>query len=295
MAKKPASIARRGMGARLCLRKKKFDSRRKALLNWKARCLLSLRRLIMMTSLLIMAFFLTALIYSMAGFAGGSTYLALMMLWELPQPVIPVIALLCNVIVSSGNSLNYIRAGLVRPRLLIPHSLLAIPFAYIGGSMELDKGVFELLIASSLLVASLFSIFRRQHHDEETCYVVPPLWLALLMGGALGFLAGVAGIGGGVFLAPFLYVMRAGNPREIASTCTLFIFFNSIAGLWGQFHKLGSLSFLEDYWVLPLVVLFGGAIGSQMTLKMLSPNHTARYTHAFLFLFACRLWYGILV
>lgn len=249
----------------------------------------------MITPVLIVAFFLTALFYSMAGFAGGSTYLALMMLGGLPLAVIPAIALLCNSIVSSGNSLNYFRAGLIRPRLLIPHSLLAIPFAYIGGSMELKKEVFEIIIASSLLAASLFSLFYRYHHEEGTPYVVPPLWIALLMGGALGFLAGVVGIGGGVFLAPFLYVMRAGNPREIASTCTLFIFFNSIAGLCGQYHKLGSMHFLQDYWILPLVVFFGGAIGSQMTLKVLSPNQTARYTHAFIFLFACRLWYVILV
>ena len=88
-------------------------------------------------------FFVTAILYSSVGFGGGSTYLALLLIWDIPYYVFPVIALFCNVIVVSGNSINYVRAGNLNLRLLIPYLVGSIPFAFLGGSINIDKYIFE--------------------------------------------------------------------------------------------------------------------------------------------------------
>ena len=73
-------------------------------------------------------FFVTAILYSSVGFGGGSTYLALLLIWDIPYYVFPVIALFCNVIVVSGNSINYVRAGNLNLRLLIPYLIVLFFF-----------------------------------------------------------------------------------------------------------------------------------------------------------------------
>ena len=88
-------------------------------------------------------FFITAILYSSVGFGGGSTYLALLLIWEIPYYIFPVIALLCNIIVVSGNSINYIRAGNYNFKLLLPFLVGSIPFAFFGGTLKIEKDVFE--------------------------------------------------------------------------------------------------------------------------------------------------------
>ena len=243
---------------------------------------------------LVLLFAFTAFVYSSVGFAGGSTYLALLTLWGLPLTVIPALALTCNIVVSSGNSIKYLRSGLLRLRLLVPHCALAIPCAYLGGRMDIDKSTFQILIAASLLIAALNLIFTYKKHDEKTEYKIPPLWLMLLAGAALGFLSGVVGIGGGIFLAPLLYTLRAANPKEIASTASMFIFLNSIAGLLGQLHKFDHITELYVFWMLPVAVLVGGQLGNFFTLKILSLKQIALFTGILLFCIATRLWLDIL-
>ncbi len=246
-----------------------------------------------MLTLLAAAFGLTAVVYSLAGFAGGSTYLALLALAGLPHAVVPTLALICNIIVASGNSWRYFSARLLRLRLLVPHMALAIPFAYIGGSMAIGKSTFEWLTAFSLSWAALYLLLHHKKHDAETLYNPPPLYIALPAGGVLGFLSGLVGIGGGIFLAPLLYVLKAGSPKEIASTCSFFILVNSLAGLAGQAHKMGSLSDISPYWLLPIAVLIGGQLGSHLTLKTLSLKHITLITGVILLLIAIRMWWEI--
>lgn len=233
-------------------------------------------------------FFITALIYASVGFAGGSTYLALLVVFGAPLAVIAPLALICNSIVSGVGSVRFMRAGLLNLRLLIPHAAFAMPCAYLGGRMEIEKETLQLLIAFSLLLASLHLIFMRASKMEEMNYKIPPLWLAGAAGSSLGLLSGLIGIGGGIFLAPFLYAIKAANPREIAATCCQFIFLNSLAGLLGQTHKLTSLNFLYHYWMLPLAVLIGGAIGGTFSLRLLSLRHITLTTGALLFVIAVR-------
>ena len=98
-------------------------------------------------------FLVTAALYSSVGFGGGSTYLALLLIWEVPYFIFPIIALFCNIIVVSGNSFNYIKAGNLNLRLLTPYIIGSVPFAYIGGSLHIQKEIFEILLVFVLLVA----------------------------------------------------------------------------------------------------------------------------------------------
>ena len=98
-------------------------------------------------------FFVTAILYASVGFGGGSTYLALLLIWEVPYYIFPVIALVCNIFVVSGNCFNYIRAGNLKTSLLIPYLISSIPLAFIGGSIEIDKSFFEILLFIVLTIA----------------------------------------------------------------------------------------------------------------------------------------------
>ena len=111
-------------------------------------------------------FFLTAILYSSVGFGGGSTYLALLLIWDVPYQVFPIIALCCNIIVVSGNCFNYIKAGNINIKLLSPFLISSVPFAFIGGSLHLDKGFFEILLFIVLALAGLSLLFKLKSFNE---------------------------------------------------------------------------------------------------------------------------------
>ncbi|CAE6508076.1 MAG: sulfite exporter TauE/SafE family protein [Nitrosomonas sp. PRO4] len=219
-------------------------------------------------TLLILLFGIIALLYSSVGFGGGSSYLALLVLWELPYTIIPMLALACNIIVVSGNSLHYVRARHFDNRLLIPYLIGSIPLSYLGGTLLIDQKLFEWLIFLSLLIASLLMIRQHRAYDNPHAQYTPPaLFPAISAGAALGFLSGLIGIGGGIFLAPLLYLQRAGSPRRIATTASLFILINSLAGLLGHLQKSGFLGTLLTYWPLLFAVFLGGQTGNLLSLK----------------------------
>ena len=112
-------------------------------------------------------FFVTAILYSSVGFGGGSTYLALLLLWGVPYFIFPVIALCCNIIVVSGNCFNYIRAGNLNLKLLIPYLIGSVPLAFIGGSIPVEKKFFEILLFSVLTVAGILLLFKFKSYDED--------------------------------------------------------------------------------------------------------------------------------
>ena len=116
-------------------------------------------------------FFITAILYSSVGFGGGSTYLALLLIWDVPFYIFPVIALLCNIVVVSGNSFNYIRAGNHNTRLLLPFLIGSIPFAFIGGTLVLDKEIFEILLFLVLLVAGIMLLINNRSCEEKNIII----------------------------------------------------------------------------------------------------------------------------
>ena len=158
-------------------------------------------------ALLAILFSVTALLYSSVGFGGGSTYLALLLLWGIPYSIFPVIALSCNIIVVSGNCFNYIRAGNLNFKLLYPYLIGSIPLAYIGGSLSIEEKFFETLLFIVLLIAgiSLFINFK-SYDDKDKSYRKIPLFISTTIGGLIGFISGIVGIGGGIFLSPILFL-----------------------------------------------------------------------------------------
>jgi len=115
-------------------------------------------------------FFITAILYSSVGFGGGSTYLALMLIWDIPYYIFPIIALLCNIIVVSGNSINYIRTGNLSLKLLIPYLIGSIPFAFYGASLQISKNLFEIILFLILAIAGILLFFESKtlrNHDFE--------------------------------------------------------------------------------------------------------------------------------
>lgn len=236
-------------------------------------------------SILAILFLVTSILYSSVGFGGGSTYLALLLVWGVPYSIFPVIALTCNIIVVLGNCINYTRAGNLNLNLLLPYLIGSIPMAYIGGALVLDKFIFEVLLFV-VLVAAGFLLFLnfKSYDDKEESYKKISSFTSITIGGLLGFVSGTVGIGGGIFLSPILFLVRAGKPKHIVTTASLFILVNSISGIIGQLTKNEVLENILDYWYLMIVVLIGGQIGNFLNLKIFPTRILALLT-AFLVIF----------
>ena len=230
-------------------------------------------------------FFVTALIYSSVGFGGGSTYLAILLIWGVPYTIFPVIALVCNIIVVSGNSINFLRSKNIKFNLLFPYLIGSIPFAFIGGSITIEKSLFEILLFCVLFVAGIFLLIESKSFSEEKIKInqIPKL-ISISIGSIIGFISGIVGIGGGIFLSPLLFLMKAGYPRHITSSASLFILINSIFGIAGQLTKDQILDQVIIYWPLFLSVLVGGQIGSVLNIKFL-PNKILALLTSFLVIF----------
>ncbi len=245
-------------------------------------------------------FFMTAMLYASVGFGGGSTYNALLVLVETDYRILPSIALLCNLIVVSGGTYRFTRAGHVNWRRIMPWIFTSVPAAWLGGYLHISEVLFVGLLGFSLLAAGLRMLLG-QKNEEQAGQSPLSRWPALapVIGTVLGLLAGLVGIGGGIFLAPVLHLLRWDNARRIAATCSVFILVNSIAGLIGQAMKLSNmalLSYMAAYWMLFPAVLVGGQIGSYMGAKRLNPDMLRLLTSILILYVAGRLllrWWGM--
>lgn len=245
-------------------------------------------------ALLAALFFVTALLYASVGFGGGSTYNALLVLHDADYRLIPSIALVCNIIVVAGGVWRFSRASHLPFRRLAPFIMASVPAAWIGGRIPVSETVFIGALGFALLASGLRLAFEKEPEIGPGDIKPAPPALAFAVGAALGFLAGLVGIGGGIFLAPVLYFLRWDRPRAIAGACSFFILFNSLAGLAGQLMKLGDLGALgafADYWPLFPAVLIGGQIGSRLGSAGLRPVTVKRMTAVLIFYVAVRLLY----
>ena len=235
-------------------------------------------------------FFVTAILYSSVGFGGGSTYLALLLLWGIPYFILPIIALCCNIIVVSGNCFNYIKAGNLNLKLLIPYLIGSVPLAFIGGSIPVEKRFFEILLFSVLTIAGILLLFKfKSYNEDEKSYKKIPIIISIIIGAILGFISGVVGIGGGIFLSPILFLIKAGKPKHIVTAASLFILINSVSGIIGQLTKNDILNQVASYWFLFLIVLIGGQIGNFLNLKIFSSRTLALITASLVLFVALRM------
>jgi len=239
-------------------------------------------------------FLVTALIYSSVGFGGGSTYLALLLLWGIPYTIFPIIALACNIIVVSGNSFNYIRSGNFNLKLLLPYLFGSIPFTFIGGSIQIDKELFEIVLFIVLGIAGILLLINfKSYKNNSSSYKVLPIHFSFIIGVILGFVSGIVGIGGGIFLGPILYLFRAANPKHITTAVSLFILINSIFGIFGQLSKNQNLIEVKEYLYLLLAVFIGGQIGNFLNLKLFSTKTLALITSILVIIVAIRMGFNI--
>jgi uncharacterized membrane protein YfcA len=216
-------------------------------------------------------FLITSILYSSVGFGGGSTYLALMLIWEIPFYIIPILALCCNIIVVSGNSINYVRSGNLNLNLLVPYLIGSIPFAFFGASISISKELFEIILFIILFIAGILLLIKnKSYRDDQIKINSVPKAVSIFIGSVIGFFSGIVGIGGGIFLSPILFLMKAGYPRHIATAASLFILINSIFGVAGQLTKNIVFDEFLNYWPLFLCVLVGGQIGNLLNIKFLS-------------------------
>ena len=245
--------------------------------------------------MLALLFLVTAALYASVGFGGGSTYNALLVLAGTDYRILPSVALICNLIVVTGGVWQYRRAGDLSLPFALPFVALSIPMAWFGGSVPIQRDTFVMLLGLSLLAAGLAMWF--QPAENKAAPPGSPLvnwFVGLPIGGAIGFLAGMVGIGGGIFLAPCLHLLRLAPPKRIAATSSFFIMVNSIAGLIGQTRKHGTMAHLEqltDYVWLAVAVLVGGQIGSRLSTQALSGRFVKRLTAVLVIYVSARLLY----
>lgn len=232
-------------------------------------------------------FFATALLYASVGFGGGSTYNALLALAGFDYRLLPIVSLCCNVVVVTGSTIRFARAGEMPWRGALTLSLIAAPLAFLGGLTPLREATFLTVLGISLVVAGLALTLPRSPE-----VAAQPNRAARYMGwfaAPLGYLAGLVGIGGGIFMAPILHLTRWDTSRRIAATTSLFILINSLAGLVGQLAKNGADRFaaaLGGALPLLLAVVIGGQIGSLLALRLL-PERVIRWLTA-----ALTIWAG---
>ena len=246
-------------------------------------------------TILTIFFLITAILYSSVGFGGGSTYLALMLIWGIPFYIFPIIALFCNIIVVSGNSINFIRSGNLNIKLLIPYLIGSIPFAFIGGSIQIEKEFFEILLFIILIIAGILLLMESKSFSQDEIKIknIPKIF-SIIIGSIIGFISGLIGIGGGIFLSPLLFLIKAGYPKHITSTASIFILINSIFGVAGQLTKNIILNEFLNYWPLFVAVLVGGQIGSILNIKFLSNRTLAVITSLLVIFVAVRMGFRIL-
>ena len=240
-------------------------------------------------------FFIIALFYAIAGFGGGSTYLAILVLFAVPYESIPKIALLCNLIVAGGGFIYFYQHGFFSWARVLPFAIVSIPLAYLGGYIPINKEHFLLLLGITLAIASL-RLFFIEHQSINANFIAKKMtwWVTTLIAAAIGFLSGLVGIGGGIFLSPILYFLNWGSARQIAVAASFFILVNSAAGLLGQLTKSDANITLLQMSVLAIAVLCGGQIGSRLALAKFSPVGLQRVTAVLIFIVAARVLGGVL-
>ena len=246
--------------------------------------------------ILSISFFITSILYSSVGFGGGSTYLALLLIWDVPYYIFPVIALFCNMIVVTGNSINYVRAGNHNLKLLIPFIIGSIPSAFVGGTLIIEKEVFEILLFLVLSVAGILLLINNKAYEDKKIIIKKlNYFVSILIGSILGLISGLVGIGGGIFLSPILFLLKADKPKNIITTASLFILLNSIFGIFGQLTKDNIINELSSYLPLFLVVLIGGLIGNYLNLKIFSNRTLTLITSLLVILVAFRMGFKIIL
>ncbi|KQR94806.1 hypothetical protein ASG01_02760 [Chryseobacterium sp. Leaf180] len=217
--------------------------------------------------LLLICFFVIAFTYASVGFGGGSSYLAVLALFSLPYAEIRLTALLCNIIVVSGGVIIYVKNKQTDWKKILPITLVSVPLAFLGAKIKISQETFFLILGCTLIIAALLLWLKTSDKKPEVSNVRNNILTNGFLGGIIGFISGLVGIGGGIFLSPVLNLMHWDTAKKIAATASFFILVNSISGIFGQ---LSNLSHTIDFYrigSLCVAVLVGGQLGARLSLN----------------------------
>lgn len=219
-------------------------------------------------------FFVVALLYSSVGLGGGSSYTALMVLMGFSAAVIPMLSLILNLFVSSIGSYNFIRNKHASLGLIAPFLVTSIPMAYLGGALQLPKELFYWLLLISLVVVVLRIYVWRTTAFRLELGSTGKTAVCLLAGAMLGLVAGIVGIGGGIYLVPLIIILGLGTEQQAAASGAIFIWLNSLTGLVSRMQY--NAVELTPWIPLMVAVILGGALGSWLGATRLSGNTMER-------------------
>lgn len=216
-------------------------------------------------------FFFIALLYSTVGHAGASGYLATMALLSFTPEVMKPTALALNIIVALVTTIRFATAGHFSWRLFWPFALASVPMAYIGGGLALHTTIYKILVGMALVFAAIHLVVRSGVASDDAAEAgYPAIGASLAVGGGIGFLSGLTGVGGGIFLSPVLIILHWAGLRRTAAVAAAFILLNSSSALTGYLHKGGAFPEHIAFWFM--AVLSGGFIGSSLgATKLNSP------------------------
>lgn len=203
---------------------------------------------------------LIAVLYSAVGHGGASGYIAVLALFGYSAVYIRQDALMLNMLVSGMAFWKFYRGGYFNWKLFLPLSLASVPMAYLGGSIELETGVYKIILGALLLIPAILFIVDMSSSDVQSRPI--PLWISATMGVILGFISGLTGIGGGVFLSPILVLGKWADQKRTAAISAPFIFVNSAAGLLGNSANQGLLD--NQVWWFFIAAATGGIIGASL-------------------------------
>jgi uncharacterized membrane protein YfcA len=204
-------------------------------------------------------FLLGAALYASVGHGGASSYLAVMGLFNFVPAVMKPTALALNILVALVATWKFYRAGLFSWQLFWPFAVVSVPAAFLGGATSLPARGYKIVVGVVLLYAAGW-MFRSAKRVSGVTARRPPIAAALAAGLAIGFLSGLTGVGGGIFLSPLLLYMGWAETRATSGVAAPFILVNSIAGLGGQLAVVHELPPEILYW--GAAVLIGGWIGA---------------------------------
>lgn len=241
---------------------------------------------------IILLFFFVAILYSSVGFGGGSSYLAILAITSLAFTQIRAIALLCNIVVVTNGTLIYAKNGFYNWKKVIPLVAFSIPMAFLGGYLKIGQDFFFILLGFTLIITAFFMWISKYITETSKNKKHQKLLVkGTSFGGIIGFISGIVGIGGGIFLAPLLHLTNWDTPKKIAATSSFFILVNSIAGLIGQYQNPNFYIEPNITILLLITVFIGGQIGSRLSVNKISPFAIKRLTAILIIIVGLRiLW-----